>query len=56
MIQPFIFLDEGAYPSLSDEKQSERGLEDPNCPWVRGKKTSLNNRLQFPYYTLPIFK
>lgn len=56
MIQPFIFLDEGAYPSLRHEKQSEWGLEDLNCPWVRGKKTLLNNRLQFPYCTSPLFK
>jgi len=37
MIQPFIFLNEGVYPSLRDEKQSEWGLEDLNCPWVRDK-------------------
>lgn len=49
--KPFIFVEEGAYPSLRDEKQSEGGLEDLSCPWVRAKQTLLNNRLQFAYYT-----
>lgn len=49
-------MEEGAYPSLRDEKQSEGGLEDPNCPWVKTEKTLLNNRLQLAYYTSPIFR
>lgn len=51
VIQPFILMEEGAHPSPRDEKQSEGGLEDLSCPWVRAKQTLLNNRLQFASYT-----